>query len=41
MNAIGLMTGVGVGGGPLANAALLGMKGGVYHALDDNTTSGI
>lgn len=41
MNAIGLMSGGTSGSGPLANAALLGMKGGMYHALDDNTTSGI
>lgn len=40
MNAIGLMSGM-TSGGPLANAALFGMKGGNYHSLDDNTTAGI
>ncbi len=41
MSALGIISGTGGSLNPLANAALLGMKGGTYHALDDNTTSGI
>lgn len=38
MSAIGLMANAVTGATP---AALLGMKSGTYHSLDDNSTSGI